>query len=84
MVMLNLSQFAVEDSDEKCAEVVRHFEQDRNGGGKIDSVQFPDEEIAVITFDRKEGWCNTVLNRNSSEVTQICSILLFTFKKNVL
>ena len=59
----------MEGSDDICAVIIRYFEQDRNGGGKIDSVQFPDEEIAVITFDSKEGWCNTVLNRNSSEVT---------------
>ena len=56
VVVLNISRFAVEDADDIRAEVVRYFEQERNGGGKIDSVQFPDGELAIITFDSKEGW----------------------------
>ena len=35
--------------------VRRHFEWSRNGGGKIDCIQFPNEETAIITFESSEG-----------------------------
>ena len=35
--------------------VVRHFECVENGGGKIECIQFPNEETAIITFESCEG-----------------------------
>ena len=35
--------------------IQRHFEWAKNGGGKIDRIQFPSQELAVITFENMEG-----------------------------
>ena len=43
--------------------VVRHFECVRNGGGKIECIQFTNEETdAIITFESRKGWYIPIIN----------------------
>lgn len=36
--------------------IIIHFQKKRNGGGEVDRVRLLSEGVAVVTFEKPEGW----------------------------
>ena len=39
--------------------IIIYFQRESNGGGEIDNVHIPQKGTAVVTFESKEGLCET-------------------------
>ena len=51
--------------------IKRHFEWAKNGGGKIDRMQFPTQELVVITFENIEGLYVEIVGCCSQKFTEL-------------
>ena len=50
VVVKNLSPATREET------VIIHFQKKRNGGGEVERVRLLSEGVAVVTFEKSEGW----------------------------
>lgn len=50
VIVRNLSPSTREET------IIIHFQKQRNGGGEVDGVRLLSEGVAVVTFEKPEGW----------------------------
>lgn len=50
VIVQNLSPATSEDT------IMIHFQRKRNGGGEVERVRLLSEGVAVVTFEKSEGW----------------------------
>lgn len=50
VIVKNLSPATSEDT------IMIHFQRKRNGGGEVERVRLLSEGVAVVTFEKSEGW----------------------------
>ena len=50
VIVRNLSPLTREET------IIIHFQKRRNGGGEVDRVRLLSEGVAVVTFEKSEGW----------------------------
>lgn len=50
VIVRNLSPSTREET------IIIHFQKKRNGGGEVDKVRLLSEGVAVVTFEKSEGW----------------------------
>ena len=50
VIVRNLSPATREET------IIIHFQRRRNGGGEVDGVRLLSEGVAVVTFEKPEGW----------------------------
>lgn len=50
VIVKNLSPATREET------IIIHFQKKRNGGGEVERVRLLSEGVAVVTFEKSEGW----------------------------
>ena len=50
VIVRNLSPSTREET------ITIHFQRKRNGGGEVEGVRLLSEGVAVVTFEKSEGW----------------------------
>lgn len=50
VIVKNLSSATREET------IIIHFQKKRNGGGEVERVRLLSEGVAVVTFEKSEGW----------------------------
>ena len=41
--------------------IVIHFQKLRNGGGEVNDICLRSERVAVVTFEKEEGWLDLLI-----------------------
>jgi hypothetical protein len=50
VIVKNLSPATREET------IIIHFQKKKNGGGEVERVRLLSEGVAVVTFEKSEGW----------------------------
>ena len=58
--------------------IIIYFQRRRNGGGEVDGVCLRGEGVAVVTFEKEEGWLDPLILKIISIAFKLQSVLVLT------
>ena len=56
--------------------IIIYFQRRRNGGGEVDGVCLRSEGVAVVTFEKEEGWLDSLILKIISIAFKLQSALV--------